>query len=206
MFRLPSGWSNLRRLSLVLVLASQFGCQRRRSLHAERALPAVRRVVSAHFALRAEWFQSGGELPRVYTCDGPDASPGLTWTKPPAGTRTIALIMEDAGPTAGSRVHWLIYDIPAAVDRLLEARPQRYELLDGSRQGINDFGGVGYCGACPPPGKIEHYIFKLYALDSELELAPRLAKEGLAQAMEGHVLAQAEITGFYMRKSPESPE
>lgn len=172
-----------------MVLAGQLGCKRHGNLQAGRRLPAVNRAVSTPFTFRAEWFQPGHELPKVFTCVGPDASPGLTWTKPPDGTRSFALVMEDAGPNVGSRVHWLIYDIPATADRLLEARPQRYKLLDGSRQGINDFGRVGYRGPCPPPDRLGRYTFKLYALDSKLALNPGLTKNGLARAIKGHVLA-----------------
>jgi len=114
--------------------------------------------------------------------------------------------MEHVDPTIGARIHWIIYDIPATADRLLESRAQRDELLDGSRQGINDFGRFGYIGPCPPPGRTEHYIFRLYALDSKLGLKPRLAKQGLAGAMKGHVLAQAEITGVYSREGLGSPK
>jgi Raf kinase inhibitor-like YbhB/YbcL family protein len=156
-------------------------------------------LASSAFSLTAERFQSGGEVPREFTCDGPNASPGLIWTEPPAATRSFALILEEQDASPHAYVRWIVYDIPASA-RLREARPKRAELIDGARQGINDSQGLGYSGPCPPPGRTARYVFKLYALDTKLELKAPVTTGGLEQRMKGHISGQAELTGFYTRE------
>ncbi len=156
-------------------------------------------------ALRAERFEPGGDIPKELTCDGPNASPGLSWSGPPPRTQSLALVMDAPDASHGTRVHWMIYNIPANASRLPEGRPQRNELLDGSRQVPNDFGQLGYSGPCPPASKSERYLLKLYALDTILALKTQATQEGFKKAITGHVLAQAELTGVYSRQTSEWP-
>ncbi len=128
-----------------------------------------------------------------------NASPGLTWTQPPAGTQSYALIMGDPDAAPRASVHWVVYDVPAGTRQISEAMPRRDELIDGTRQGLNDFGKLGYSGPCPAPGRTGRYVFKLYALDTKLDLKAPVTAEGLQQQIKGHVLAQAELTGRYAR-------
>jgi Raf kinase inhibitor-like YbhB/YbcL family protein len=100
----------------------------------------------------------------------------------------------------GTWVHWVLYGIPGSVRLLPEAVPVLETLSDGSRQGKNDFGKIGYGGPCPPRGKPHRYFFRLYALDDVLSLAPGLSKKALLEAIDGHVLAEAELHGTYRRK------
>jgi len=144
-------------------------------------------------------FSPGGDIPRQHTCDGPDLSPPLRWSEPPAGTQSLALICDDPDAPAGTWVHWVLYRIPASARGLPEGVPKRETLADGSRQGRNDFGKVGYGGPCPPRGPKHRYFFKLYALDTVLDLPPGATKAELLKAMEGHVLAQGELMGRYGR-------
>lgn len=144
-------------------------------------------------------FSPGGDIPRPYTCDGPDLSPPLRWSDPPAGTQSLALICDDPDAPAGTWVHWVLYRIPATVRELPEGVPKRDTLADGSRQGRNDFGRVGYGGPCPPRGPKHRYFFKVYALDVVVDLPPGATKAELLKAMEGHVLAQGELMGRYGR-------
>jgi len=142
-------------------------------------------------------FQGGGTIPKKFTCDGPDVSPALSWTEPPARTQSFALIVDDPDAPAGTWVHWVLYDLPANTRRLPEAVGKESERTDGSRQGRNDFGRIGYNGPCPPKGPAHRYFFKLYALDSKLDLKPGGTKIDLERAMKDHVLAHAEVVGKF---------
>ena len=151
------------------------------------------------FELKSAAFSAGGDIPKRFTCDGPDVSPALTWTDPPAGMGSISLIMDDHDAPAGTWVHWVLYDLPASARELAENVPKDRELKNGARQGRNDFGKIGYGGPCPPPGKPHRYFFKLYALDTKTGLEAGATKAELERAMRGHILAQAELIGRYKR-------
>ncbi len=149
--------------------------------------------------LTSSAFSHEGSVPAAYTCDGRDISPSLAWTAPPAGTKRLALISDDPDAPMGTWVHWVVYNIPPAVKQLAEAFPATAELPDGTRQGMTDFGRVGYGGPCPPGGT-HRYYFKLYALDTALSLGPGVTKRQLEEAMQGHILAEAQLMGRYRRK------
>ena len=104
------------------------------------------------FKLTSTAFQAGGTIPKKFTCDGPDLSPGLAWTDPPAGTQSLSLIMDDPDAPVGTWVHWVLYDLPASASELPENVPKENELSNGARQGRNDFRKIGYGGPCPPEG------------------------------------------------------
>ena len=144
-------------------------------------------------------FSPGEMIPKKFTCDGPDLSPKLTWNEPPANTHSFALIMDDPDAPMGTWVHWVLYDLPAETKSLDEGVSKREQLDSGARQGRNDFGKIGYGGPCPPPGKPHRYFFKLYALDSKLNLKSGATKADVERAMQGHILAQAELIGRYAR-------
>jgi Raf kinase inhibitor-like YbhB/YbcL family protein len=144
-------------------------------------------------------FEAGAAIPRKFTCDGPDVSPALAWSELPAGTQSLALIMDDPDAPVGTWVHWVLYDLPASTRGLPENRPKQEELSSGARQGRNDFRRIGYGGPCPPPGPAHRYFFKLYALDAKLNLKPGATKPEVEKAMQGHILAQGELMGRYKR-------
>ena len=98
-------------------------------------------------------FSAGEMIPKKFTCDGPDASPKLTWTEPPAKTQSFALIMDDPDAPAGTWVHWVLFDLPAETRELAEGVAKQEQLANGARQGRNDFGKIGYGEPYPPPGK-----------------------------------------------------
>ncbi|MGC8786150.1 MAG: YbhB/YbcL family Raf kinase inhibitor-like protein [Anaerolineae bacterium] len=152
---------------------------------------------SVSFALTSNAFQAGQAIPQRYTCDGEDISPSLQWSEPPPGTKSFALIVDD--PDARGWVHWLLYNLPARARILPEAVPASAELPDGSRQGRNSWGKLQYGGPCPPSGT-HRYSFRLYALDTVLDLPAGANAATLQRAMDGHVLAQAELIGLYSRK------
>lgn len=150
-------------------------------------------------SLSSNVFEDGDTLAATYTCDGEDISPDLSWDTVPAGTKSIALVMDDPDAPGKTWVHWVIYNIPANRTGLPGGVPKNKSLNDRSLQGKNDFGRIGYNGPCPPPGKPHRYFFKLYALDTILNLKSGAAKSQLESAMSGHVLAQGEMIGKYGR-------
>lgn len=151
------------------------------------------------FALKSSAFASGAEIPRKFTCDGPDVSPALEWSSPPAKTASYALIVDDPDAPAGTWVHWVLWNLPANTHSLREEIAKSEQLQDGSRQGRNDFRKIGYNGPCPPPGKAHRYFFRLYALDAKLDLAPGATRHELDTAMKGHIVGEAEYMGTFGR-------
>lgn len=152
------------------------------------------------FSLESPAFDAGGNIPVRLTCDGEDVSPVLRWDGAPAGTRSYSLVTEDPDAPGGTFTHWVLYDLPENSRELPANLPQENQLPNGARQGRNSFGKIGYGGPCPPPGPAHRYFFRLYALDAKLALAPGATGEALDRAMQGHVLAQAELMGRYKRR------
>ncbi len=142
--------------------------------------------------------KEGDMIPEKYTCDGDDISPPLKWSDIPQNTVSLALICDDPDAPAGTWVHWVIFNLPAQTSGLKEFVPTEKKLPDGSLQGTNDFRKIGYGGPCPPSGT-HRYYFKLYALDTKLELDAGATKWQLVQAMKGHILAEAQLMGKYKR-------
>jgi Raf kinase inhibitor-like YbhB/YbcL family protein len=144
-------------------------------------------------------FKEGDRIPAKYTCQGQDVSPPLAWGEPPAGTQSFALIVDDPDAPGGVFTHWVLFNIPPDSRNLPEAVPTQAELASGALQGKTDFGRTGYGGPCPPPGHPHRYQFTLYALDQPLGLEGGTSKKQLLSAMEGHILAQGQLTGTYQR-------
>jgi Raf kinase inhibitor-like YbhB/YbcL family protein len=148
-------------------------------------------------------FSHMGAIPIAHTCEGQDVSPPLAWSEMPPGTRTFVLIADDPDapdPKAPRTtwVHWVLYDIPGAVRGLTEGAAKG-GLPAGTREGQNDWRRAGYGGPCPPIGR-HRYFFKLYALDTVLGDLGRPTKPAVEKAMEGHVLARAELIGTYQKQ------
>ena len=148
------------------------------------------------FEISSPAFKSGEAIPSDFSCDGRDVSPALNWTEPPAGTQSLALIMDDPDAPMGTWVHWVVYNIPASTHDLKEGTPHIPQLSDGSLQGKTSAGSNGYHGPCPPSGT-HRYFFKLYALDTILSLSTNPDKKELLDAMEGHILANVELMGTF---------
>ncbi len=142
-------------------------------------------------------------IPRHYTGDGKDESPALNWSGIPAGTKELALIMDDPdAPTPQPWVHWVLYKIPPETIGLAQgvAASDTPSSPAGSMQGRNSWNRIGYGGPSPPRGHgVHRYHFKLYALDARLDTAPGLTKDELLTKMNGHVLDEAELVGTYQR-------
>jgi len=155
-------------------------------------------IVSGNQAitLTSPAFKQGEAIPAVYTCNGSDTSPALEWGEPPNGTQSFALISDDPDAPSGVFNHWVIYNIPPTTRSLPESLVKDAKLPDGTQQGQNSRGWVGYLGPCPPNGT-HHYTFVLYALDGKLELSSGANKGDLLAAMNGHILATGELIGTY---------
>lgn len=165
--------------------------------------PEKRVVVLSDANLKVESpaFAEGERIPAKYTCEGDDVSPALSWTGVPEGTKEFALTADDPDAPGKTWVHWVLYGLPPGATELPEGVPATESLSDGARNGKNDFSKVGYGGPCPPPGHgVHRYFFKLYALDSAVDLGPGATKNKLIEAIEGHALAKSELTGTYERE------
>ena len=139
-------------------------------------------------------FTQGQPIPARYTADGEDVSPPLAISGAPVGTESFALICDDPDAPVGTWVHWVVWNLPAETARLEEGK-----LPAGSATGRNSWGRSGWGGPSPPSGT-HRYFFKLFALDTTLELSPATDAKGLERAMSGHVLGRAEVMGTYSRR------
>jgi Raf kinase inhibitor-like YbhB/YbcL family protein len=144
-------------------------------------------------------FQEGLTIPRQCTADGRNVSPALKWRDPPPTTKSFALVCEDPDAPRGTWTHWVAFNIPAELRELSEGVPPEGTLANGMVQGSNDFGKIGYGGPSPPPGKPHRYFFKLFALDTRLDLQPSATRAQLLQAIQGHILVEGQLMGKYGR-------
>jgi len=143
-------------------------------------------------------FQEGAMIPKLYTCDGQDISPPLSWSGVPAKAKSIALIMDDPDAPRGTWDHWVLFNIPPDTKSLAQNIPRTPSLTNGAKQGNNSWPKLGYGGPCPPGGT-HRYYFKVYALDIVLTLKTGITKAQLLKAMEGHILAEGQLMGRYTR-------
>lgn len=153
--------------------------------------------------IRSPAFADGGEIPKPFTCEGPNRSPPLSFAGVPAGAKSLALVVDDpdAPDPAAPRtvfVHWVLHDLPPGTPGLADGvRPE--DLPRGTQHGTNDYGKSGWRGPCPPIGR-HRYFFKLYALDTVLGALAERTKAGLVAAMKGHVLEEAQLVGTYEKE------
>lgn len=148
---------------------------------------------SAGFKLVSPAFSEGKAIPAKFACDGENVSPSLHWSGVPASTKSFAIIMDDPDAPMGNWVHWVMYNIPDTLAGLGE-RKTAAELK--AVDGLNSWDEKGYNGPCPPGGT-HRYIFKLYALDVMLPQKEGMTREGLLEAMKGHILAETSLTGLF---------
>lgn len=127
-------------------------------------------------------------IPASFTCDGEDINPSLVIEDIPKEAKSLVLIVDDPDAPMGTWVHWVVYDIPVTNRISQNSIP--------GKQGINDFRKKDYGGPCPPSGT-HRYFFKIYALDTTLNLEEGISKEALEEAMQGHILDKAELIGLY---------
>lgn len=164
-------------------------------------IPTAADGLTKPFTLASPVLEADNMVPTTYSCNGKDISLPLAWGEPPQGTQSLALIMDDpdAKTVAGIIwIHWVIFNIPPQTRNLAENIPKIGTLPDGSLQGKNSFGRIGYGGPCPPSG-LHHYFFKLYALDTILNASPGAASGAIIVKISGHILAQTELVTVYRK-------
>jgi Raf kinase inhibitor-like YbhB/YbcL family protein len=144
-------------------------------------------------------FGEGESIPSKFTCDGANVSPQLSWNCSVEGVKTFVLIVEDPDAPSGNFTHWLVYNIPADVNLLMENSTPTKNVRDEVLMGTNDFGRIGYGGPCPPSGT-HHYYFRMYGLNTAVHLDSGATKREVLKKMEGHIIARAELMGTYQRK------
>ncbi|MEW6706889.1 MAG: YbhB/YbcL family Raf kinase inhibitor-like protein [Pseudomonadota bacterium] len=151
--------------------------------------------------IRSPAFAPQAQIPRRHTCEGDDIAPPLQWSGVPPRAASLVLIVDDPDapdPAAPQRtwVHWVLYNLAPDTTGLPEGgRP----LPAGTQQGQNDWHRSGYGGPCPPIGR-HRYFFKLYALDKVLPTLATATEAAVEQAMQGHVIAQAQLIGTYEKQ------
>jgi len=156
------------------------------------------------FKLMSSAFSDGGQIPNNISCADPNAaSPALSWSNPPAGAVSFALVMHDtdAAPQKGTMdvTHWIFWNIPAS-STSVTANVKTDSSPDGIAQGKNVRGVNGYQPPCPPPGATpHHYTFELYALDTKLDLPAGSTRADMLKAMDGHVIGKATTGGTFGR-------
>ena len=148
--------------------------------------------------IKSTAFGEGDSIPKQYTCDGADVSPQLSWSQPPEGTGSMVLICDDPDAPMGTWVHWVLYGLSPDTLEISENIPDDREVLGGAKHGVNDFHKYGYGGPCPPGGT-HRYFFKLYAVNTVVDLDPGATKDEVLDAIKGHVLAQGQLMGRYSR-------
>lgn len=152
----------------------------------------------APLALTSGSFKDGDTMPQKLTCDGLNISPDLQWPSAPSDTKSFAIVMDDPDAPLGF-THWIAYNIPPDTRDVAEGASTHNKRFDHAAEGVNSFGDIGYGGPCPPSGPPHHYVFHVYALDVNPALPPGQARDQLAAAVRGHVLAEGRITGLYGR-------
>lgn len=184
-----------------LCVACAAGCSRQGGRGSADASETRPEPDAGTLRLTSTAFSNGGEIPVQHTCEGADTSPPLAWSGVPAGTKSLALIVEDPDapdPAAPRRifVHWVLYNLPPAATGLAEGAAS---LPPGTRQGRNDQGRAGYGGPCPPIGR-HRYVHRLLALDTVLPDLGEPTKAQLEDAVAGHVIDRAELVGLYQKR------
>ena len=150
------------------------------------------------FSIRAASLVPGSVLPDVYTCKGASESPEVTWDGVPAGTKSLALILDDPDAPGGRFTHWLVFNIPPDSRGLPRAQPNAKVLANGAQQGEHSGGSRGYYPPCPPIGTSHRYVFRLYAVDMDIT-QPTADRESIDWALTDHTLAKTEFTTTFRR-------
>jgi Raf kinase inhibitor-like YbhB/YbcL family protein len=160
--------------------------------------PTVLEATKMVYQLTSPVFEHKQAIPEKYTCKGKNISPELTWNNPPLGTAAYGLIVDDPDAPAGTWVHWVIYNIPGSLQGLPESIRNDKEIINIGINGINSSNKYGYSGPCPPFGT-HRYFFRLFALDQILDIKQGANKPELIKAMQGHILAIAELMGTFTK-------
>jgi len=190
-------------LILSIILAITASCQKNDQSKAksEQKQAEKKAVKMNTIDIKSTAFTESDTIPVKYTCDGQDLSTPLSWSGVPEDAKSLALICDDPDAPMGTWVHWVLFNIPPDVTELSEGVSIKDdEKLSGAIEGTTDFNKANYGGPCPPPGPAHRYYFKLYALDTILELNEKAVKADVEKAMADHILAQGQLMGKYQRQ------
>lgn len=152
-----------------------------------------------HVKVKSRAFSDGEMIPRQYTCNGDGISPPISWESPSDNIQSFALICDDPDAPIGTFTHWVIYDLPPDLREIPERIPNESTVPGGGIHGINSLHKTGYTSPCPPSGT-HHYHFKVYALDTKLNLNPGASKDKVLKAMQGHIKGEGELIGLYQHQ------
>lgn len=178
---------------LILTILILVSCQRSTDTSQDDLLSSQLLINQSNMKLTSPVFENNQNIPSKYSCDGEDVNPALQITEVPEATQSLVLIVDDPDAPAGDWVHWLMWNINPQLQEITEN-----SIPQGAVQGTTDFGRTGWGGPCPPSGT-HRYQFKLYALDTQLDLEPSAKKKDLEQAMQSHVLDQVVLVGLYQK-------
>ena len=181
--------------ALALILLASCGASDRTANNSATGASTMDNATLTRLTLTSDAFQNGQPIPTVYSCDGANHSPAIHWSDPPAGTKSLALVIDDPDAPHGTFRHWGVYDIPASARGIAAGQHIGTEVN-------NDGGKPGYTGPCPPKGNgVHHYHFKLFALSVDhLGLNPSSKVADVEDAAAAHAIAQGELIGTYERK------
>jgi Raf kinase inhibitor-like YbhB/YbcL family protein len=186
-------WIAATLLALVLIVVAFVLVVRRRNADiAHGQTRALLHIASSSFV-------DGATLPQKLTCDGASISPEVQFPLPPTGAKSFAIVEDDPDAPLGY-VHWIVYNIPISTREIPEGA-SRGNLPAGAAEGVDSMGAIGYAPPCPPGSRPHHYVLSVYALNASLDLPPGGTKKQLAAAVKGHVLAEGQLTGLYVRGS-----
>lgn len=147
---------------------------------------------ASDFHLDSSAFANGGSIPAQFTCSGAGHSPPLSWSDVPKGTTSMVLLVEDPDAPHGTFIHWVVYDIPPSSSGFKEGAVE-------GKEGANSTGKDAYMGPCPPRGNPHHYHFRLFALDTKLNLNADTNAQAVRDAMAGHIIQSADLVGMFGR-------
>ncbi len=173
----------------VLILIFIIGCTQQQ----KQTEKQVETIGVVEMKLTSSAFTHNGNIPSEFTCDGSDLSPPLSISDVPATAKSLVLISDDPDAPVGTWDHWVVFNIPAETRDIQKGREPQ------GTPGKNSWGRIGYGGPCPPSGT-HRYFFKLYALDTMLNLPENSNKKQIESAMQNHILAKAELMGLYKRR------
>ncbi len=184
----------MKKISVILIIGLMlfsFGCKQKSQEIKQN------QDIQNTILLTSPSFNNLDRIPIKYTGYGDDVSPSLQWSNIPLQTQSFAIVMDDPDAHPSTFTHWLIFNIPADTTQLEEAVPKDLTLQDGSKQGKNDFGKIGYNGSRPPSGQTHRYVFTVYAIDTFLELKGGVSIKEFQKAVAGHILAKGTLIGIY---------
>ena len=170
----------------------------------EKTSEVVTGNTGGKFTVVSKDFAEGGNIPVEHTCDGADRSVALSWSGAPEESKAFAIVMDD--PDAKGFTHWTAWNIPKGARALDRGVPVKADLGDGTIQGKNDFGRVGYAGPCPPKGSAHQYVIRVFALEAPLEIDDGAAPDDIVAAVKKNSLADAKLKGTYQRSSEKKAE